>query len=105
MSALLKNKPGKRSGISNRTAAHDTGSPWNESGETKGLLKALVDPVTKLILGVSVIGPWCGEIMSILQMAMMGSITYVQLRDAIFAHPTYAESINNLFSQLDQPQS
>ena len=76
-----------------------------ESGETKGLLKALVDPVTKLILGVSVIGPWCGEIMSILQMAMMGGITYVQLREAIFAHPTYAESINNLFSQLDQPQS
>lgn len=74
-----------------------------ESGECKGLLKAVIDPTTKLILGVSVIAPRGGEIMSILQMAMLGGITYEQLRDTIFAHPAYAESINNLFSQLDRP--
>ncbi len=76
-----------------------------ESGEGKGLLKAVINPVTKLILGVSVIGPRGGEIMSILQMAMRCGITYEQLRDTVFAHPTYAEAINNLFSQLDKPQA
>jgi pyruvate/2-oxoglutarate dehydrogenase complex dihydrolipoamide dehydrogenase (E3) component len=41
-----------------------------------------------------------GELMSILQMAMMGGITYDVLRDNVFAHPTFAESLNVLFSSL-----
>jgi pyruvate/2-oxoglutarate dehydrogenase complex dihydrolipoamide dehydrogenase (E3) component len=39
--------------------------------------------------------------MTILQMAMAGNITWPQLREMIFAHPLYAESINNLFMQFD----
>jgi pyruvate/2-oxoglutarate dehydrogenase complex dihydrolipoamide dehydrogenase (E3) component len=33
-----------------------------------------------------------------LQLAMMGGLRYDRLRDAVFAHPTLAESLNNLFS-------
>lgn len=69
-----------------------------ETGETTGFIKAIVDNKTKRILGVAVICPGAGELMSLLQMAMLGNLTYDQLRDTIFAHPTYAESINNLFS-------
>jgi pyruvate/2-oxoglutarate dehydrogenase complex dihydrolipoamide dehydrogenase (E3) component len=39
--------------------------------------------------------------MSVVQMAMLGKLPYTALRDAIFAHPTLAESLNNLFAQLD----
>jgi hypothetical protein len=39
--------------------------------------------------------------MSILEVAMMGKLPYTALRDAVFAHPTLAESLNNLFSTLD----
>ena len=39
--------------------------------------------------------------MAMLQIAMMGRIPYPDLRDAIFAHPTYAESLNSLFTTLD----
>jgi pyruvate/2-oxoglutarate dehydrogenase complex dihydrolipoamide dehydrogenase (E3) component len=38
--------------------------------------------------------------MSLLQMAMMGGVTWDTLRDAVFAHPTFAESLNNLFARL-----
>ncbi|HET8573583.1 MAG TPA: mercuric reductase [Edaphocola sp.] len=69
-----------------------------ESGETTGFLKAIVDNKTRKVLGVAVICAGGGELMSLLQVAMMGGITYDQLRDTMFAHPTYAEAINNLFS-------
>ena len=72
-----------------------------ETGETLGLMKAVVDADTKQILGAAIIGEQGGEVMSVLQMAMMGNITYEQLRENIFAHPLYSESINNLFMKLD----
>jgi dihydrolipoamide dehydrogenase len=72
-----------------------------ETAETRGFMKALVDKKTKLILGATIIGEEGGEIMSVLQMAMMGGITYEQVRYTIFAHPLYAESLNNLFMSID----
>ena len=41
-----------------------------------------------------------GEIMSVIQVAMMGSVPYTVLREGTFAHPTLAESLNNLFSSF-----
>ncbi|OAQ37948.1 mercuric reductase [Pedobacter psychrophilus] len=73
-----------------------------ETGETKGYMKAIVDAKTKQILGASIIGEQGGEIMSVLQMAMMGGITYEQIRNNIFAHPLFSESLNNLFMSLDE---
>ena len=72
-----------------------------ENSETTGFMKAVVDRKTKQILGATIIGEQGGEIMSILQMAMLGEITYEQIRFMIFAHPLYAESLNNLFMALE----
>lgn len=72
-----------------------------ETGETLGLMKAVVDADTKKILGVSILASEGGEIMSVLEMAMEGGITYDQLRYCVFAHPTYAESLNNLFMKIE----
>lgn len=72
-----------------------------ETGDTRGFMKAIVDVDTKKILGATVLGPEGGEIMTVLQMAMMGDITYEQVRYCVFAHPLYAESLNNLFMSLD----
>ncbi|MFC5282579.1 dihydrolipoyl dehydrogenase [Pedobacter alpinus] len=73
-----------------------------ETGETLGFMKAIVDAKTKQILGATIIGTQGGEIMSVLQMAMMGKITYTQVRRNIFAHPLFSESLNNLFMSLDE---
>jgi len=72
-----------------------------ETSETRGLMKAVVDEDTKQILGVAILGAQGGEIMSVLQMAMMGGISYDTIRENIFAHPTFSESLNNLFMTLD----
>jgi dihydrolipoamide dehydrogenase len=73
-----------------------------ETNETTGFMKAIVDADTKQILGAAIIGEQGGEMMSMLQLAMMGNITYDVLRNAVFAHPLYAEALNNLFMQLDE---
>ncbi|RKR80160.1 pyruvate/2-oxoglutarate dehydrogenase complex dihydrolipoamide dehydrogenase (E3) component [Mucilaginibacter gracilis] len=72
-----------------------------EVGETRGFMKAIVNADTKKILGVAILGQEGGEIMSVMQMAMMGGITYDEIRFMMFAHPIYSESLNNLFMKLE----
>jgi pyruvate/2-oxoglutarate dehydrogenase complex dihydrolipoamide dehydrogenase (E3) component len=72
-----------------------------ETGDTRGFMKAIVDTQTKEILGVAVLGPEGGEIMTVLQIAMEGGITYDRIRYCVFAHPLYSESLNNLFMTLE----
>ena len=72
-----------------------------ETGETRGFMKAVVDAGTDQILGCVVLGIEGGEIMAMIQIAMMGKMPYTTLRDAVFAHPTLAESLNSLFSTVE----
>ena len=72
----------------------------NTAGETRGLLKAVVDRGSGQILGCSLLCHSAGEVMSVLQMAMIGKVAYPQVRDTIFTHPTMAESLNLLFADL-----
>ncbi len=69
-----------------------------EVDEPRGFMKAIVDAHTRRILGAAVLGIEGGELMSMLEIAIMGDLPYTALRDAIFAHPTLAESLNNLFA-------
>jgi pyruvate/2-oxoglutarate dehydrogenase complex dihydrolipoamide dehydrogenase (E3) component len=73
-----------------------------ETDESRGFLKALVDPESKQILGCAFLGIEGGELMSMVQLAMMGRLPYPALRDAIFAHPTLAEGLNTLFTSLSE---
>lgn len=73
-----------------------------ETGDTRGFMKAVVDRKTKKILGAAILGQEGGEVMSVLQMAMEGGITYDRIRYCVFAHPLYSESLNNLFMNIDE---
>ncbi len=72
-----------------------------ELDETRGFMKAVVDLDTQQLLGCAVLGIEGGEVMAVLQMAIMGGVTYPILREAVFAHPTLSESINNMFMAMD----
>jgi pyruvate/2-oxoglutarate dehydrogenase complex dihydrolipoamide dehydrogenase (E3) component len=73
-----------------------------EVDEPRGLMKVIVDANTDQILGAAILGIEGGEVMAVLQMAMMGGLPYPILRDTVFAHPTLSESLNNLFGMLDE---
>jgi pyruvate/2-oxoglutarate dehydrogenase complex dihydrolipoamide dehydrogenase (E3) component len=68
-----------------------------ETAETRGMLKAVIDPETNQIVSFSAIAVEGGEIMSVVQMAILGGFTWMDLRDGVFAHPGWSESLNNLW--------
>jgi pyruvate/2-oxoglutarate dehydrogenase complex dihydrolipoamide dehydrogenase (E3) component len=72
-----------------------------EVDESRGLMKAVVDADTDQILGCAVLGIEGGEIAAMIQIAMLGKVPYTALRDAVFTHPTLAESLNTLFSAIE----
>lgn len=72
-----------------------------EVDETRGFMKAIVDAQSNQILGAAVLGIEGGEVMSAIEIAMMGKLPYTALRDGTFAHPTLTESLNNLFMAMD----
>ena len=63
-------------------------------------MKAVVDAQSKQILGFTVLGLEGGELMAVVEIAVLGKLPYTVLQDAVFAHPTIAESLNNLFATL-----
>jgi pyruvate/2-oxoglutarate dehydrogenase complex dihydrolipoamide dehydrogenase (E3) component len=69
-------------------------------GETQGFMKALVAARDARILGFTMIGAEAGEVMPVVQMAMLAGLPYADLRDAVLAHPTMAEGLGPLFSNV-----
>lgn len=76
-----------------------------QAAEPRGFVKAIVDAESGHILGCAALGLEGGELMAMLQLAMMGGIASTRLRDAVFAHPTLAESLNSLFAALDAAEA
>jgi len=72
-----------------------------ETGETRGFMKAVVDAGSGQILGCAVLGSEGGEIMTMIQIAMLGKLTYAAMADAVFTHPLLAEGLNTLFAMLE----
>jgi pyruvate/2-oxoglutarate dehydrogenase complex dihydrolipoamide dehydrogenase (E3) component len=74
-----------------------------ELGETRGFMKAVIDADTSQILGAAILAVEGGEMMAVLQVAMMGNLPYTAIRDGIFTHPTLAEMLSDLFTLMDMP--
>lgn len=70
------------------------------SGQTDGLLKAIVDSETGHIIGCSLLCHAAGEMISTVQMVMQAQMPYTVLRDGVLTHPTMTEGLNLLFSTL-----
>src|SRR5205807_6240158 len=74
------------------------------TGETRGFMKALLDARTVRILGFTMFGPEAGEVMAVVQTAMLAGMPCTGLRDAMLAHPTMAEGLKALFAEA-QPSA
>ncbi|GAB1196782.1 hypothetical protein APSETT444_006057 [Aspergillus pseudonomiae] len=71
-----------------------------ETDESNGMMKAVVNADDGQILGFTCLGTEGGELMSVVEMAMIAKLPYWKLQDAVFAHPAFAESLNNLWGFL-----
>jgi pyruvate/2-oxoglutarate dehydrogenase complex dihydrolipoamide dehydrogenase (E3) component len=68
--------------------------------ETRGFMKVLIDAKKDHILGFTGFGWDAGEMMAVVQVAMIAGLPYTALRDAIFAHPTMAEGLISLLAKV-----
>jgi pyruvate/2-oxoglutarate dehydrogenase complex dihydrolipoamide dehydrogenase (E3) component len=70
------------------------------TGETKGFMKALVGASDERILGFTMIGAEADGLLAAMQLAILAGLPFPEVRDAIFAHPTMAEGLGLLFSNV-----
>ena len=70
--------------------------------ETEAFMKVLVGSDDR-ILGFTMIGSEAGEVMAVVQTAMLADLPYPRLRDAVIAHLTMAEGLGPLLSNVTQP--
>ena len=68
--------------------------------ERRGFMKMLIGARSDEILGFTAFGVEASELMAAVQTAMVGRMPYTLLRDAIFTHPTIAEGLVFLLSQV-----
>jgi pyruvate/2-oxoglutarate dehydrogenase complex dihydrolipoamide dehydrogenase (E3) component len=68
--------------------------------ERQGFMKALVSESDDRILGFTMIGAEAGEVLAAVQTAMIADLPYTRLRDAALTHPTMAEGLGSLFSNV-----
>lgn len=101
--AGLTEREARRQGRAIRVAKLPMGAVIRaiETGETRGFMKAVIDASNGQILGCAVLGAEGGEIMTIIQVAMLGKLTYTDMANALFTHPLLAEGLNTLFETFD----
>lgn len=73
-----------------------------EMGQSRGLMKVLVEMNSDQIVGAAILGIQGGEMMAMIQIAMMAGLPFTALREGIFTHPTLAESLNSVFTNFHQ---
>jgi pyruvate/2-oxoglutarate dehydrogenase complex dihydrolipoamide dehydrogenase (E3) component len=74
------------------------------TSETRGFMKALIEAEGDRILGFTMIRADAGEVVAVVQTAMLAKLPFTGLRDAIIAHPTVAEGLIALFANVPPPE-
>lgn len=100
----LNETQARQKGIPYRVASVPADTAWRAwtISERRGFLKTLIDVHSDRILGFTAFGPEAGELMGMVQVAMLAGQPYTLLRDAIFAHPTMAEGLKALFAAVPE---
>ena len=96
----LNESEAQREGITYRVVKTPMGAVLRTRtlSETRGFLKALIAKQSDHILGFTALGAQAGELIAVVQTAMLAGAPYTALRDAILTHPTIAEGLTVLFT-------
>jgi len=100
----LSESEAKRKNVAFRVAKVPTSAVFRAQAicETQGFMKLLVGAKDDRILGFTMIGSEAGEVMAVVQTAMLAGMPYAAMADAIFAHPTMAEGLGALLANVPQ---
>jgi pyruvate/2-oxoglutarate dehydrogenase complex dihydrolipoamide dehydrogenase (E3) component len=98
----LREREAQRQGIVARVARLPMNSVLGAQAteQRQGFMKALIGENDDRILGFTMIGAEAGEVMAAVHTAMLAGLSYSTLSNAAFAHPTMAEGLSLLFSNV-----
>lgn len=71
-----------------------------EKGETQGFMKILVDAETREILGASLLGTGCDEVVHSILDVMYARAPYTVIQRAMHIHPTVSELVPTMLGEL-----
>jgi len=91
-------KSGRKALIGKRPMAHVGRAV--EKGETQGFMKVLIDAETKAILGASLLGIECDEVIHSILDVMYAKAPYTVIQRAMHIHPTVTELIPTMLGEL-----
>ena len=97
----LRESEAQHQGVAARVAKLPTSAVLRAetTDETQGFMKVLVGSDDR-ILGFTMIGAEAGEVMTVVQTAMLAGLPFPKLRDAVIAHPTMAEGLGTLLANV-----
>jgi pyruvate/2-oxoglutarate dehydrogenase complex dihydrolipoamide dehydrogenase (E3) component len=98
----LNEREAERQGIAARVAKLPMSAVLRTEAtdETQGFMKILIAADDDRILGFTMLGSEAGEVMAAVQMAMLARTPYQIVRDAVITHPTFAEGLGPLLSNV-----
>jgi pyruvate/2-oxoglutarate dehydrogenase complex dihydrolipoamide dehydrogenase (E3) component len=98
----LNEREAERQGIAARVAKLPMSAVLRTEAtdETQGFMKILIAADDDRILGFTMLGSEAGEVMAAVQMAMLARTPYPIVRDAVITHPTFAEGLGPLLSNV-----
>jgi pyruvate/2-oxoglutarate dehydrogenase complex dihydrolipoamide dehydrogenase (E3) component len=71
-----------------------------ERGETRGLMKIVIDARTEQIVGASILSAEGGELVQTLMALMLAKAPWTVLKEAVFIHPTLTEGFYSLMDSV-----
>lgn len=70
--------------------------------DTRGLIRMVVDPKTKQVVGVHIIGPMAADIITTATYAIKNKMTIYDIRDTVHVFPTLSEVIKKVAQSFEQ---
>jgi len=71
------------------------------SKNTRGVIKMVLDPATKRILGVHIVSPFAAEVITLATYAIRNKMTIYDVRDTVHVFPTWSEMIKKVAQSFE----
>ena len=94
-------RAGHRIKVAKKSVAEIVGMPRAKIvGDTRGVMKFVIDADTDLILGAALLSVDSQELINTVALAIRNAVTATQLRDAIYTHPSSTEAFNEVLDTM-----
>jgi len=74
---------------------------WIHKAGNDGYIKVVADADRSVLVGATSVGPWGGEVLSALQVAVRAAVPVATLRNMPYAYPTFHRAIEDALAKLN----